>query len=163
LRGALLRARAGAPPHTSCVSAAHTRSRPSSTPPPPDKLFRVNDVAKRRKYAALVEGVEGGGGEALVFSSMHVSGGRGGRAGTRGSGTHAGRRCRHGDHSPCLLAALMQRVFLAPCLVDGWTLTPPPPPDPTTPGEQLNQLSGIAAVLRFPLPELEDQELIEEA
>lgn len=67
-----------------------------------DKLFRVNDVAKRRKYAALVEGVEGGGGEALVFSSMHVS------------------------------------------------------------GEQLNQLSGIAAVLRFPLPELEDQELVEE-
>jgi protein pelota len=25
-------------------------------------------------------------------------------------------------------------------------------------GEQLNQLSGIAAVLRFPLPDLEDQE-----
>lgn len=55
-----------------------------------DKLFRVNDVAKRRKYAAL------------VFSSMHVS------------------------------------------------------------GEELNKLSGIAAVLRFPLPELEDMELIEE-
>lgn len=30
-------------------------------------------------------------------------------------------------------------------------------------GEQLNQLSGVAATLRFPLPELEDQELIEEA
>lgn len=67
-----------------------------------DKLFRVNDVAKRKKYAALVEGVQSAGGEALVFSSMHVS------------------------------------------------------------GEQLNQLSGVAAVLRFPLPELEDQELIEE-
>jgi len=26
-------------------------------------------------------------------------------------------------------------------------------------GEQLNQLSGVAAVLRFPLPELEDAEL----
>lgn len=26
-------------------------------------------------------------------------------------------------------------------------------------GEQLNQLSGIAAILRFPLPELEDQEI----
>lgn len=25
-------------------------------------------------------------------------------------------------------------------------------------GEQLNQLTGIAAILRFPLPELEDQE-----
>lgn len=63
----------------------------------------MNDVAKRRKYAALVEGVEAAGGAALVFSSMHAS------------------------------------------------------------GEALNQLSGIAAVLRFPLPELEDQELVEEA
>lgn len=44
-------------------------------------------------------GVQAGGGEALVFSSLHVS------------------------------------------------------------GEQLNQLSGIAALLRFPLPELEDQDI----
>ena len=28
-------------------------------------------------------------------------------------------------------------------------------------GEQLNQLTGVAAVLRFPLPDLEDQELAE--
>ena len=47
---------------------------------------------------ALVDAVRGAGGEALVFSSMHVS------------------------------------------------------------GEQLNQLSGIAAILRFPLPDLEEQE-----
>lgn len=67
-----------------------------------DKLFRINNVAKRKKYADLVEGVRDAGGEALVFSSMHVS------------------------------------------------------------GEQLNNLSGVAAVLRFPLPELEDQELVEE-
>lgn len=67
-----------------------------------DKLFRINNVAKRKKYADLVEGVRAAGGEALVFSSMHVS------------------------------------------------------------GEQLNNLSGIAAVLRFPLPELEDQEMTEE-
>ena len=26
-------------------------------------------------------------------------------------------------------------------------------------GEQLNQLTGLAAILRFPLPDLEDQEL----
>lgn len=64
-----------------------------------DSLFRVNDVVKRKKYAALVESVREAGGEALIFSSMHIS------------------------------------------------------------GEQLNQLSGIAAILRFPLPELEDQEL----
>jgi hypothetical protein len=68
-----------------------------------DKLFRVNNVAKRKKYADLVEGVRDAGGEALVFSSMHVS------------------------------------------------------------GEALNNLSGVAAILRFSLPELEDQELIEEA
>lgn len=64
-----------------------------------DSLFRINHVAKRKRYAELVEGVREGGGEALVFSAMHVS------------------------------------------------------------GEQLNQLSGIAAILRFPLPELEDQEI----
>eukprot|EP00983_Pelagomonas_calceolata_P086325 1156736-Pelagomonas_calceolata.AAC.2 len=29
-------------------------------------------------------------------------------------------------------------------------------------GEQLKQLSGIAALLRFPLPDLEDQELNDE-
>jgi protein pelota len=69
---------------------------------PADKLFRINNVAKRKKYADLVEGVCEAGGEALLFSSMHVS------------------------------------------------------------GEQLNNLSGIAAVLRFPLPELEDQEIVEE-
>lgn len=67
-----------------------------------DALFRVRDVAKRRKYNSLVEGVKAAGGEALVFSSLHES------------------------------------------------------------GEQLNQLSGVAAVLRFPLPELEDMELIED-
>jgi protein pelota len=32
-----------------------------------------------------------------------------------------------------------------------------------TSGEQLNQLTGIAAVLRFPLPDLEDQEFDAEA
>jgi len=69
---------------------------------PADKLFRINNVAKRKKYADLVEGVREAGGEALVFSSMHVS------------------------------------------------------------GEALNNLSGVAAILRFPLPELEDQELVEE-
>lgn len=67
-----------------------------------DNLFRAATVAKRAKYSALVEGVRGAGGEALVFSSMHVS------------------------------------------------------------GEQLNLLSGIAALLRFPLPELEDMEIPEE-
>ena len=64
-----------------------------------DSLFRINDVEKRRRYVALVDGVAEAGGEALVFSSMHVS------------------------------------------------------------GEQLAQLSGIAAILRFPLEELADTDL----
>ena len=33
-----------------------------------DTLFRVNDVAARRRYSALVEEVEAGGGEVFVFS-----------------------------------------------------------------------------------------------
>mmetsp|Transcript_19667 Transcript_19667/g.54879 ORF Transcript_19667/g.54879 Transcript_19667/m.54879 type:complete len:382 (-) Transcript_19667:320-1465(-) len=67
-----------------------------------DSLFRINDVAKRKRYVGLVDSVKESGGEALIFSSMHVS------------------------------------------------------------GEQLKQLSGIAALLRFPLPDLEDQELNDE-
>ncbi|CAL5227732.1 g10747 [Coccomyxa viridis] len=64
-----------------------------------DTLFRVNNVAKRKAYAALVDGVKDTGGDALILSGAHVS------------------------------------------------------------GEQLDQLSGIAAILRFPLPDLEDAEL----
>lgn len=63
-----------------------------------DSLFRTSDPMVRRRYAALVQEVEDGGGKAFVFSGAHSS------------------------------------------------------------GEQLNHLTGIAAVLRFPLPELEDQE-----
>ncbi|KAL4422403.1 hypothetical protein ABPG75_008600 [Micractinium tetrahymenae] len=63
-----------------------------------DSLFRTTDVAKRKKFVALVDEVAAGGGEVHVFSGMHAS------------------------------------------------------------GEQLNQLTGIAATLRFPLPDLEDAE-----
>ena len=37
-----------------------------------DTLFRVNDVAARRKYSSLVEEVEAGGGEVFVFSGATV-------------------------------------------------------------------------------------------
>lgn len=67
-----------------------------------DELFRINDVAKRRRYVALVDAVKAVGGETLVFSSMHIS------------------------------------------------------------GEQLKNLSGLAAILRFPLPDLEDMEIPDE-
>ncbi|CAN6915320.1 unnamed protein product [Brassica oleracea] len=64
-----------------------------------DELFRNSDVKTRKKYVDLVESVKDSGGEAFIFSSMHVS------------------------------------------------------------GEQLAQLTGIAALLRFPLPDLEDIEM----
>lgn len=64
-----------------------------------DELFRNSDIKTRKQYVDLVNSVKDSGGEAYVFSSMHVS------------------------------------------------------------GEQLGQLTGIAAILRFPLPDLEDIEM----
>ncbi|CAH0390257.1 unnamed protein product [Bemisia tabaci] len=63
-----------------------------------DKLFRVQDVAKRKQYVSLVDSVRESGGDVKIFSSLHIS------------------------------------------------------------GEQLDQLTGIAAILRFPLPDLEDED-----
>ncbi|KAG6452717.1 protein pelota [Manduca sexta] len=63
-----------------------------------DKLFRCQDIQKRKEYVAIVDSVRENGGDVRIFSSMHVS------------------------------------------------------------GEQLDQLTGIAAVLRFPMPELEDSD-----
>lgn len=62
-----------------------------------DKLFRAQDVALRKEYVTLVEGVRDSGGDVRIFSSMHIS------------------------------------------------------------GEQLDQLTGVAALLRFPMPELEEE------
>jgi len=61
-----------------------------------DELFRSQDLATRKRYVNLVEGVRDNNGEVKIFSSLHVS------------------------------------------------------------GEQLGQLSGVAAILRFPLPDLMD-------
>ncbi|KAG4073089.1 hypothetical protein HA402_009508 [Bradysia odoriphaga] len=63
-----------------------------------DSLFRCQNVALRKEYVNLVESVRDSGGEAKIFSSMHIS------------------------------------------------------------GEQLSQLTGVAAILRFPMPELEDDD-----
>lgn len=62
-----------------------------------DNLFRAKSVTTRKLYVDLVELVRQQGGDALIFSSLHVS------------------------------------------------------------GEQLAQLSGVAAILRFPIPGLDDQ------
>ena len=62
-----------------------------------DRLFKAATVEERKKYIALVESTREHGGNAHVFSSMHVS------------------------------------------------------------GEQLDKYTGVAAILRFPLPELEEE------
>ncbi|KAJ4881300.1 Protein PELOTA 2 [Raphanus sativus] len=64
-----------------------------------DELFKNSDVKKRKKYVDFVESVKQLGGEAFIFSSMHVS------------------------------------------------------------GEQLAKHTRIAALLRFPLPDLDDVEM----
>ncbi|KAI3951148.1 hypothetical protein MKW98_028552 [Papaver atlanticum] len=64
-----------------------------------DDLFRNSNTATRQQYVELVNSVKDSGGNAFIFSSMHVS------------------------------------------------------------GEQLAQLTGVAAILRFPLPDLEDIEM----
>ncbi|GIY26527.1 protein pelota [Caerostris darwini] len=63
-----------------------------------DKLFRCNDIAKRKCFVELVDSVRESGGEVKMFSSLHPS------------------------------------------------------------GEQLDQLSGLAALLRFPMEELDEEE-----
>ncbi len=63
-----------------------------------DKLFRAQDVAKRKKFVKLVNDVREFGGDVKIFSSMHVS------------------------------------------------------------GEKLEQLTGLCAILRFPMQELEDSD-----
>jgi len=63
-----------------------------------DKLFRAQDVVKRKKFVKLVDEVREFGGDVKIFSSMHVS------------------------------------------------------------GEQLEQLTGVCAILRFPMQELEDSD-----
>lgn len=67
-----------------------------------DKLFRCQDILKRKEYVTLVDSVRENGGDVRIFSSMHVS------------------------------------------------------------GEQLDQLTGVAAILRFPMPELDDSDADEE-
>jgi len=85
---------------------------------------RARDPKERKKYVALVEGVQRKGGEVLRFSSMHESG---------------------------------QRMFIAPSIM--WIVIDL--------FQELNQLTGIAAILTFPLDvevvEMEEREAKEQA
>lgn len=85
---------------------------------------RASDPKERKKYVALVEGVQKKGGEVFQFSSMHESGQRE------------------------LVASCVLRVAIDPFL------------------KELNQLTGIAAILTFPLDievvEMEEREAKEQ-
>lgn len=85
---------------------------------------RAPNPQERKKYVALVEGVQRKGGEVLRFSSMHESG---------------------------------QRKFIAPSIL--WIVIDL--------FQELNQLTGIAAILTFPLDvevvEMEEREAKEQA
>jgi len=84
----------------------------------------ASDPLERKKYVALVEGVQQKGGEVLRFSSMHESG---------------------------------QRKFITPFILQ----------TVVDPSQELNQLTGIAAILTFPLDvevvEMEEREAKEQA
>ena len=86
-------------------------------------VHRASDPKERKKYVALVEGVQQKGGEVLRFSSMHES----------------------GQRKPTFL-------FVPWITID--------------PFQELNQLTGIAAILTFPLDievvEMEEREAKEQ-
>lgn len=117
-------------PDRHCSPAARPNSAPS--------------VARRRMFVKLVEDVKAYGGEVLMFSSMHESGQRESRwhfnPWTR-------RRLRAAPG--CGRAAAFHPVLARQSALTG-SLAPSP--------AELNQLTGIAALLSFPL----DIEVIEE-
>ena len=95
-----------------------------------DALYRTADAGERAGWVALTETVKAGGGDVRLFSAAHVSGQQ--LTQVRGDASVQGIDALRA----CVrLHVLTQRCFAAP------------------------QLSGVAAILRFPLPELEDQEL----
>ena len=92
-----------------------------------DSLFKSCNVETRRQYVALVESVREHGGKVHIFSSLHVS----------------GEQLKQVNRtSPPLLPALPPRGLTRsrPRLI--WLALP-------------CQLSGIAAILRFPIPDLD--------
>eukprot|EP01087_Luapelamoeba_hula_P014035 TRINITY_DN4051_c0_g1_i2.p1 TRINITY_DN4051_c0_g1~~TRINITY_DN4051_c0_g1_i2.p1 ORF type:complete len:489 (-),score=140.36 TRINITY_DN4051_c0_g1_i2:26-1492(-) len=91
-----------------------------------DELFRSADIAKRRKYIELTESVKSSGGNALIFSTLHVSGERTFSL----QHTHITHTTQHTPHT---------------YIHTQHTTT------------ELKQLGGIAAILRFPLPEIDEE------
>lgn len=122
---------------------------------------RSADLPTRQRYVALVESVKDNGGIIRIFSSLHLS----------------GERKWLLDWSSIWLSTWhkMCRVLGIPCILVPW---PPTQPSRAMWKEgspeiilkstilyhcflscaELGQLSGVAAILRFPLPDLEDSE-----
>jgi protein pelota len=95
-----------------------------------DGLFRSSDVLTRKKYVSLVESVREKGGTVYVFSTMHIS----------------GQVSAHGYVNVWL--AQYQATPLTLCFGNIRLL------------QQLQQVSGVAAILRYPLPDLDELEEI---
>jgi protein pelota len=117
-----------------------------------DALFRTNDPRQRRKYAELVASVKDAGGE--------------GEPG--GVGKRTGWERREGDgcgpsHDLTIISSIISSSSTSFFLYIYSNLTPPGEvlvfSSGHSSGEQLTQLSGIAALLRFPMPEIEDEEV----
>lgn len=104
-----------------------------------DALFRTNSVPKRRKFAQLVQDVESSGESTGCVCVCE-------RDGTAASSV-MGLLCL--PIPPFLPALLLSRAGGEVHVFSSGHAS----------GEQLAQLSGIAAVLRFPMPELEDAEV----
>ncbi|EXC29909.1 hypothetical protein L484_015101 [Morus notabilis] len=94
-----------------------------------DDLFRKADIAARRKYVNLVKSVKDSGGTVHIFSSLHVSGE------PRRKYVNLVKSVKDSGGTVHIFSSLHVS------------------------GEQLAQITGIAAILRFPLPDLEDIEM----
>lgn len=94
-----------------------------------DKLFRSSDLQTRQRYVHLVEDVQNSGCEALIFSSMHLSG-------ERKTFTRVNNRIFSSSFLKKERLILLILLHPFPCEAE------------------LNQLSGIAAILSYPCPDL---------
>ena len=100
-------------------------------------FFSANDVEKRRKFVTLVDSVRDNGGDVRIFSSLHVSGER---------------KYNVFSHSINEVRVLMNKTFststfLMYVLKHFFLYV-----------SELGQLSGLAAILRFPIPDPEESD-----
>lgn len=102
---------------------------------------RSADIPTRQRYVRLVESVKDNGGNVRIFSSLHVSGER--KWGKKGEG---------GWESVCVSGFVRVREREREMREFNYDSTLP------THATELGQLSGVASILRFPLPEPDDSD-----